>query len=347
MKNFFYIIAISIFVSSCSDTEKIFKGELITVKKPTTDKLAGEKLVLNGLYAGYPIVFDSIISFVYPYGDYFVSNFDLNTGKHLGNYFNKGQGPSDFLDFSILHFECNHNLWIHEYNKRQFNLVDMSSGMVKKRIDFSDFKKKGNFPFARVFFLNDSILIAVNMPETKNLNYDIMVPKFRLINYLTKKEIGYDELYDEDVYNKLRGEGQDTEHLAENYRIKPNKSKVVAVMHCLFQINILDLKTGKWKGFRIADTPGFNIVSNPIPLPTYSDVSVDDSFIYAMLNNDFEPDVKPIIHVFDWNGNFVRILEFDQKGTVFDLDNVHKKLYFKDEELEENVWVYDVSYLYQ
>jgi len=321
------------------------------VETPSTDMLNGEKVVLNGLYAGYPIIFDSIICFLYRYDNYFISKFDINTGKHLGIFFHRGQGTEEFLNFMPLHPESNCEFWIHEYQKRHFVLVDMSSGAEKKRINFSNFKKKGGFPFARVFILDDSLLIAVNQPETKNLNDDIMVPKLRLINYLTKEEITDYELYDEDLYNRQRGIGMDNEHLVEAYHIKPDKSKVAAIMNRLFQINILDLKTGEWKGFRVAGTHGFKFVRTPLP-PTdssyysYYNVSVDDEFIYAILNNYHEPDVKPVIHVFDWNGNFVRILECDQKGVVFNLDNVRKKLYFKDNEEGENVWVYDVSYLY-
>lgn len=352
MKKIYIFIAILSFFFSCSDAEKIFKGSITIVKNPKTDILLGKQLILGDLYAGYPIVFDSIISFIHEYGDYYVANFNLNNGKHLGNYMYRGQGPGEFLDFIPLHFEDNKNFWIHEYNKRQFILVDMSSGIEIKRINFLDFKKKGSFPFAHIFILNDSLLIAINQPEKKNFSNEIMVPKLTIINYLTLKEITDYHSYDESLYNKLCSFGEDQAHLLETYCIKPDKSKVVSIMTRLYQINILDLKTGKWNGYRIADTQGFNFVHTPLSITdrtyqSYYHVSVDDDFIYAMLKNIFTPDVKPVIHVFDWNGNFIRILEFDQKGTVFDIDRIQKKLYFKDQEEEENIWVYDVSYLYK
>ena len=247
----------SFFFTNCSDAEKIFKGEVVVVQKPKTDKLIGKKINLEGLYTGSPVVFDSIISFIHPsYGTYFASNFNLNTGKHLGNFLNKGQGPGEFTTILLLHPESGYDYWISDFNKRHYVLVDLKSGEEKKR------------------------------------------------------------------------------------------------MTRMFQISILDLKTDVLKGFRIAGTQGFDFVRTPLPpqdrtRDSYYLVSVDDDYIYAMLNNMHKPENKPEVHVYDWNGNFVRILETDQKGVRFDFDRKNKKLYFKDAEEEENVWVYDVSYFYK
>jgi hypothetical protein len=349
MKNIFVTLLLGLFVfCSCSDAEKIFKGEVTFVEKPATDMLAGEKIVLDGLYDGYPIVFDSVISFVsFRYPDYFLANFNVNTGSHIGDFCRKGQGPDEFLSVSVLNTENNYDFWVYDYNKRHFVLANMLTGTLKKRIDFSTYKKKGTFPFARCFILNDSLLVAVNQPEQKNVNRDVMLPKYRIINYLTNEEIANYELYDEDLYNKLR-EGKNEVQLAENYRIKPDKNKIVGTMYGMFQINIIELKTGQIRGYRVIDTRGFDFVRIPNDdrYKAYSLVAVDDDFIYAMLDN-FRTNAKPIIHVFNWEGIFVRILEFDQKGKNFDLDIVNKKLYFKDDEERENVWVYDVNYLYQ
>ena len=175
-----------------------------------------------------------------------------------------------------------------------------------------------------------------------------MLPKYWIINYLRNEEIANYELYDDDLYNKLRREGKTEEQMLENYSIKPDKNKIVGTMHSMFQINIFETKTGQIRGYRIVDTHGYDFVRIPNDdrHKAYSLVSVDDDFIYAMLYN-FRTNVNPIIHVFNWEGVFVRILEFDQKGKHFDLDRVNKKLYFKDEEEGENVWVYDVNYLYE
>ncbi len=350
MKNLLLLSVIALLLAACNNNpEKIFKGELIIVNNPSTDKLTGKKINLDGLYAGALSVRDSIISFAYHnYGNYHVANFNVNTGRHIGNFFKKGQGPGEFIDFYRLHPGANYDFWIDEFNKRHYVLVDMSTGEEKKRINLSTFKKKGFSPFIQAFILDDSLLIAVNQPEIKNLDYDMMVPKYSIINYLSKEEIAGYELYDENLYNKLRAPGMENEHLIGTSHIKPDKSKVAGVMNYLYQLNILDLKTGELKGYRLAGTPGFEFVStllSPETVYSYGWANEDEKFIYIMLSNTHSPEVKPVFHVFDWDGNFVRILEPDQKGTDFALDNVQKKLYTKDD--EENVWVYDVSYLYK
>ena len=224
----------------------------------------------------------------------------------------------------------------------------MSTGKEKKRIDFSTYKKEGIYPFSRILILNDSLLIAVNQSEQKNVKRDIMLPKYRIINYLTNEEIADYELYDEYLYNKLRRERKTEEQLSASHSIKPDKSRIVAIMSNMFQINIFETKTGLNRGYRVVGTHGYDFVRIPNDdrHKAYLLVSADDNFIYAMLDN-LKTNANPIIHVFNWEGVFVRILEFNQKGIHFDLDRVNKRLYFKDEEEGENVWVYDVSYLYK
>ena len=352
-KNILILTLISVFYSCSDDSEKIFKGQLKTVEKSTTDKLIGEKIDFDSLYAGHVFVCNSFISFKHHnYGDYFVATFDINTGKHIGNSFKIGQAAEEFADYLyFLHPDSGCDFWIKEFNRQHYLLVDIVSGKVKKRIDLSDFKKTGGSPFIQAFILNDSVLLAVNQPEVKNLDDDVMTPKYWYINYLSKEEIDVFELYDENLYNKLRGGGIDNNrHLTATYYIKPDKSKVVGVMNRFYQINILDVKTQESKGYRLAGTLGFELIRTyggrgSEEQYTYRRAAVDDEYIFVMLNNLLTPEIKPIFHVFDWEGNFVRVLEVDQNGTDFDLDRAQKKLYTKDD--EENVWFYDVSFLYK
>ncbi len=353
MKKYLFVaLSFLIFVSCDSNPEKIFRGQVKMVKEPGTDQLIGKKLHLDdSLYAGSPVVADSVISFVYRYPGYFVANFNINTGKHIGNFFNAGQGSNEFLNFNFLHPDVGNDYWINELNRRRYVLVNMATGEVKKRIDISEFKKRGDVPFIRAFILDDHQLIAVNQPEVKNLDGDIMPPKYWKIDFETMEEKDCYELYDEELYNKLRVQDPETEseHLHGTYHIKPDKSKMVNVMRYLYQINILDLKTNKLKGFRLVGSPGFEFVYAPtLPGLTeqrkYYYAAVDDSYIYVLLNV-YDSEKLPIFHVFDWDGNLVRILTTDQKGRNFDLNRKNRKLYVKD--YEENVWVYDVNYLYQ
>jgi hypothetical protein len=347
----------SIVLSSCGpNPEKIFKGEVIIVNKPSTDKLIGEKLEFDGVYTGQLIVRDSLIFFISSlYGAYNCATFNVNTGKHVGNFFNTGQGPREFISFSFMYFESGYDAWINDSRKGCYVLINMKSGEEKKRINISGLRRGAGTDLQEVI-LNDSLFILsefeiITLPGNK---YIITPIKYRKINYLSREDVVEYDLFDLELYQKLWAGDDGGFHLSGSNSIKPDKSKIVNAMNFVYQINILDLKTGKVQGYRIAGTHGFRFVRSPLvfdPLKnvyanTYiRSITSDNIFIYVLLHNSTQSE-SVVFHVFDWNGNFVRILETDQKGMNFGFgfDDVRRKIYIKDD--VENVWVYDVEYLY-
>jgi hypothetical protein len=113
----------------------------------------------------------------------------------------------------------------------------------------------------------------------------------------------------------------------------------------------MDIETGKITGYRVEDSPDFDILreySDFEHITYYLWICVDDDYIFALRSNNDEKTTA--IDVFDWNGNFKKELILDKKiidFTSIAVDPVNKYIYiltFGEE--EELLYRYDVSYLY-
>jgi len=116
--------------------------------------------------------------------------------------------------------------------------------------------------------------------------------------------------------------------------IKPDKSKIVMGMYMLAQINILDVKTGEVKGFRISRTPDFNYFKGSVDKLKiyYNNLVVDNDYIYLVSVDKKYIDIREsvdsnIIHVFDWNGNFYKKLFLDNPIDFIEIDSENRLLY--------------------
>ena len=144
-------------------------------------------------------------------------------------------------------------------------------------------------------------------------------------------------------------------------RIKPDRTKLAMSMVYLGQINIMDIATGKITGYYIKDTHNFDVLrkhSNFDMRFFYGQTLVDDDFIYGVLNDSEDALIngeyrfingsdKTTLYVFDWNGNFKKVLILDKAMESIALDPVNKQIYLLTNGAEdEEVYRYDVSYLY-
>jgi hypothetical protein len=76
----------------------------------------------------------------------------------------------------------------------------------------------------------------------------------------------------------------------------------------------------------------------------YRALQADDSYIYV-LEHPKEGLPYGIVNVFDWDGNFVRILRIDDGNVSFAFDPVRKILYIKND--AEEITAYDLNFLYK
>jgi hypothetical protein len=229
---------------------------------------------------------------------------------------------------------------------------------VKQKMDIkidTDFQ----YPFSFVFILNDSLFLANNQgEELYDNNESFMPPTYHLYNSHTKEKIKSYEPYNAFVplSDRFYEMGLYMDCYYSIDRMKPDKSKLAMGMDLIDQINILDLATGKIKGYRNRISPDFSYLRNaPDDFKSYYlDLCVDDRYIYGLysMTHQFEGRSleSNIINIFDWDGNFIKKILLDKIALTVTLDPVNKYLYADVSEAdkdEEEIFRYDVSYLYK
>jgi hypothetical protein len=215
-----------------------------------------------------------------------------------------------------------------------------------------DFSWRKNFiaPFIFVFRYDDSTVLARQQPAKITLDSDIYsLPQYLKINHKTNETERTYTLYADSVYNP------DAHRLNEEFYltfdlISPDRQKIAMCMKLLAQINILDLNTGKVQGIRIKHTPGFDYLKGNVDdyKYYYHFLDVDEKYIYALYVDKKYAEVKEsvnsqIIHVFDWNGNFVRKLFVDE-GLDFIKIDAEKRLMYGTNLTAEKVFRYKLPF---
>jgi hypothetical protein len=352
MKKIVILISI-LLIFSCGGEVQIFNGEIVIVEQPaTSDNLYGTELKLEGkLFRDGICVYDSLMLIsADTLSAYRFCTYNIKTGKQIASVARKGMGEDEFVaasyseQYSVDSSIC---LWLYDYEKVECSLVDLSDNSIQKHIDLSVLENEREYPFGRVFILNDSLLLAFSQGEDLYRNRNLSPPLYHIFNYKTNEELAKYEFYNGFRYSEKLNPQM---CLYSQDRIKPDRSSLAMGMRYLRQINIMDVGTGKLTGYRVADTPDFNILTKKSRkfASYYLWICVDDSFIYGALNSKDEK--SSTIDVFDWNGNFQKELILDKKMANINsiaLDPVNRCLYLlSDEKDEAKVFRYDVSYLY-
>ena len=334
---------------SCNNTSdrKYFNGDVVLFEDDLQiEALAGEQVILNGLYAGRMDVCDSLVFMQYLfYPGYFIAVFNHYTGKHLGNFMPRGNGPNEHIDLSWIYqffYEDGHlkGLLYSFYRKKiiKWDITEsLNTGITcENRIDFQVSEPNivlGGF----MFFANNEYLVSniqnFNFPNIPNHTYhkiDLVSQKLKQTYFFYNKLIDNND----DVFKALY------HHIPVAHNIKGTKlSSAMAVLH---QINILDVKTGMLKGFRMNHTPSFrNITGRQQEIKFhYLAITADQQYIYALYvgettNNKSGFPNGRFIHIFDWNGAFVRKLHLDKEASHIGIDAKNHALLVKNDHTDE------------
>lgn len=337
------VLSAALFIFACTGKKQggVFNGEVIINNNPEILSIAGKKMEFNDVYTGYMSVYDSLGIFcLRRNSEFLVSVFNLNSGDMLGQFCPAGRGPDDFWDFyhSEQYVVENNEIKLWGYDKRKnIYLLNLTRSIEEQHtvIDtliVHDWMRHHVRSWAYCFMLDKDRLMISNSSEFfEDSNPDNLFPSYRMYEKTVDKE-----LKRFNMYNRLP-KNQDKPQLAEQYysvdRINPAKNKIVESMNFLAQINILDIESGKLKGYRLKGTPDFD----DLPLLDYNmkffynDVCVGEEMIMA-LYVDADIAESPTsssrrIHIFDWDGNFIHELELDVDVNQISFDPVGKYLY--------------------
>ncbi len=349
MKYFCTLVSTILLLVSCRTSSKIeFYGDEITVNYPKqTDKINGVPLNLEDEYTGFMYTYDGILAFLSEkHLDGYVYFYDVENGKRIGTACKIGEGPEEVMYLNSDNcFEMDSNevcMWLNDMNKGYVMLVD-TRGRWIKRINTRNLQSDAPY-HGRVYVINDSLLMSytygVEIFPGKIRSY-----RYRLFNYETGemlKEYKFYSDYEEHENTKLLP----AQYLHSFDRIKPDKSKIAMIMPYLNKVNIYDIKSGETKSFGTTNTPDIDVISTEKSADVkqyYGDVECDDKYIYV--TEGTRQQFSGRIQVFDWEGNFVRVLEIKNDATDIAFDIVRKILYAKND-LEE-VTAYDLNFYYK
>ena len=350
---FFNILSLAVLMLmfvSCQNTGRIvFFGETARVSYPRTITiLEGRTVYLEGIYTGAIFAYDNILVFQshrHPDGILYV--FDAETGNRISAIAQRGAGPDEFIHIGFSNFERNINdeinVWITHPQGHELVLLSLHGNIVK-RIHTSKFESTNFFGIGDFFVLSDSLLIAY-MQAREIFENKFTPPFYRVFNYHTgeivKDFVHYSE-YEMDKGNLVSARFSTPLHWTST--IKPNRSKIAMAMMGLNRVNILDLKSGKMKSIETRSARSLNQLRLCDHIKSYfGGISSDERYIFVRVGDLIEPSKR--IHVFDWKGNFMYILQLSEGAMSFSFDPVHKILYsitYKD-----RVIAYDLNFLYQ
>jgi hypothetical protein len=351
-------LVIVLFIS-CKQKEPVFRGNLFiladTLKK---EFLVGNAVALEGIYDGYPSVYDSLIlfeSFKYP-DHFFCYVFNLNSGKHIASLFHKGQGPDEFLDFfhldQYIHENNEIKLWGYDALKGVIYLVNLTKSVSTNSTQYdtvisTKWSEKFNMPWSGVFCPDDKHLLIQSSVEYSYLDKK----DYKLGMYYLYKSANLDEpekIYRQHTEIPLERPVMGNEYFYSTDRLKPDNTKIAMGMRMLAQLNILNLKNDKLSGFRIENTPDYqNIIEidekGEMKKTYYMDLRVSDDHIFALYmnadrGNPWESDE---VHIFDWDGNWLHKIILDKKAVQMAFDPVNKLLYVLTN--TDEVYSYEVN----
>jgi hypothetical protein len=268
----------------------------------------------------------------------FAKIYNVNTLEYFGDFFQRGQGPDDFLQFEIVKQEFPY-IYVNDMQNKQLNVVNLQKTLIDNK---TCIEKKWNYrkmidPLLS-FYKDDTCLLI------KNINWREKTLNYVLYNPVTETIINeFTPLYAFPIIDEIRnGMGTTAD------RMKPDGSKIVSLSFIADQIDVFDVE--KWMGFSVTTSNedfDYEHIVNTLPderkkyyygLPVCS-----NEYIFVLYyNHKSEDDHKHEIHVIDWEGNpkFKLILDYGIIAISVDFEN---SVLYGIRGGDDNVFRYDIK----
>ncbi len=344
--------------SNKNKDNEYFKGEIkyfnnsSLIVKNVTSKVVPVENYGYGMFA----VYDSLSVFWNPkFPEHFFTIFNIDTGKEIGYFCNKGKGPREFSTihciFQFFRKENDLMTLLYAQNERKIFFWNVSQSVMKGTTVFDtivpyDNQIKStikNSRFDYLFYQTEDRLLAKVAPIPLGEN-GTTFPSYEQRTIQTNELVRDFRIYKkESMHNKI-SKMMPVEFFYSIDAIKPDGSKIVQAMRLLPQINIMDTHTGEVVGCRI-NGPGYSLFETDMEKFNiyYISVQADDNYIYATYwgKEQWEADKEgklPLfntIHVFDWSGKHIYELKTDRSFLRVSLDVVRNRLYTADLETDE------------
>jgi hypothetical protein len=343
----------------------IFNGEIKTIDDTVTSitKLNPQEVVLDGITYGFLSVYDSLMLFYNnKLPDKYYSIFNLRTGKHIGDFCPKGQGPGDARIVSPIYcfYKENNELKTLLSLPYDFKLAvwNISKSMETNKTvwDFIPYDWRTDhieFPHSHIARLNDNEFIGNVQTICMNPDEDCTISTLPSYEKRT--------IYSSTLIKKYTIYKQSLKHrysdrlLSSHDCLKPDGTKIVQFMDKMWQINMIDIETGTVTAYRskknFSDFSSLSNFSEPFEnLPVYfMRATSTDKYIFAVYCNGTKignlKDGDFVVYVFDWDCNLLKKLklqnEFYHEFFVDEATNLLYTLNINDD--GETICRYDLD----
>ena len=359
IKIILFITMLSGLVASCNknDDKDIFYGSIhyINTDKAIAKNMVSQQVPLTGDHTGMIAVYDSLLVCWDPsYQSHLVDVFNIDTGKEIGYFCERGQGPQEAIGVNA----------VYQFFKKGNDLMTLFYADAEEKLFFWNITQSIRtgtavydtivpYPNDRIFFhfylSEDSLMLY--KPANYINDHKATAPYYEKRTIYTNLQVAKYPIYKADEFINRSVDPQKTfsEFFYTWDVIKPDGSKIAQVMDCLPQLNIIDTRTGKVNGYRLENGPDFSLMNTDMinMKRYYLNVHADDNYIYATYWGkeawDGRWGVKmPVfntIHVFNWDGKLVYKLTTDRSFFRVWADTTRNRLYTIDWNTDEVYYI--------
>lgn len=226
---FFFL---SFLLFSCQHKDNFFNGKIVVADTFEQELvLSGNKVVYMDSIGNFQIEVTPVGLVITMYKlSYFAQIFDRQGGTCKGNFFVKGEGPDEFLTFSILNQKQDSVLYVQDFQRKMLYGIDMAStvssqrSVIKKRIDYNAFTDP-----LQVFYCGDSLLLVKDV----DFNNGVCYYKYNPYNQYKERIKVYHFVVQPADLNYMMS-------IADC--LKPDAKMIVSLTGTLNQIDILNLE---------------------------------------------------------------------------------------------------------
>ncbi len=334
---YIYIIALYILSTSCTNTNtNLFKGKVLFCKQfRAVIELNGQELVLtDSIGLGLICVAPPYLVIPTYKSPFFFKIFDLESGKLVGEYGEKGNGPTDFTSFSLSNQQQSRSrLVAKDFLKKELCIVDVDKTIIHHQPQVSSrisYKGYCNDPI-QLFYIDSTLLRIKTLDPKRGVEYI-------QVNPTTGERIGAPIA----MYNEIIPTRESMIMRLITDCTHPYTDMIASISGKLNQIDILSLSDkNKNRSFttseKLITLNDIILMHRDAPDYYYSYPICNEKMIWALYKRG---NTQCEIHVIDWSGKDLYCLKPDRMITSFDIDWSRGIMYGLSE--DEKVFTFDI-----
>lgn len=338
----FCLISGLLFLISCNriDEQDFFKFDIVDADSPVMvspveiDNMINTGVRLVDCAISYPYVFS------YESGDHLFGITDISSGKYLGKWCLRGNGPEDplyVLPITDIYYKGGDmTADLFSYHGGKLMAWNISESLRSDTDVYDDVIKidyaEQPVPFFSVYRVSDSLALVLDTRQNAHVNEMIAAPSYDLYDTSSGNLVKRFDLFNMVVSKSSDRHFTSKSYLSVSDCMKPDKSRIAFAMRYMPVISVLDLKSGRTTGIRLKDAKSFTTRKL---IAHFVDISADDDYIYALYYGRKRVDgsFPEILHIFDWDGNWVATRKLSHHASALQVSNGRLYLYNFDSDV--------------